>query len=198
MKSIILPTQPKWIELTISGKKLREIRKTAPKPPFKVYLYCTYGTLLYSDYPNGNDSREIKLGSFKVSGKNCLGHQMNGKVVAEWICDKVYKITQCCNGYGVSGDIALTNQIARESCLDFPDLKKYLGDKIGYALHISALKVYDKPKELGEFRKKNCGDNVCDNCSFYGLSMFRKYCKKDNIVTHAPQNYIYVEDLEEV
>ena len=60
MKSILMSIKPQWCELIASGKKTIEVRKTAPKEtPFRVYVYCTYGTLLYSDYPNGNDSREI-------------------------------------------------------------------------------------------------------------------------------------------
>ena len=60
MKSIILSVQPQWIEKILNNEKTIEVRKSCPQEtPFKVYVYCTYGTLLYSDYPNGNDSREI-------------------------------------------------------------------------------------------------------------------------------------------
>ena len=32
-------TQPKWVERILSGEKIIDIRKTAPKAPFKVYIY---------------------------------------------------------------------------------------------------------------------------------------------------------------
>lgn len=47
----------------------------------------------------------------------------------------------------------VTNEIARQSCLEYDDMVGYLGNKDGYGLHITDLKIYDKPKELSELEK---------------------------------------------
>lgn len=68
------------------------------------------------------------------------------------------------------------------------------GVEILYALHISALKVYDKPKELGEFRKL---DKEYHNISeANGTIIFADGFEQGEQVTHAPQSYIYVETPE--
>ena len=38
-----------------------------------------------------------------------------------------------------------------EQKLTDKEIEDYLGNKDGYGLHISDLKIYDKPKELSEF-----------------------------------------------
>ena len=69
-------------------------------------------------------------------------------------------------------------------------LANYLGEdknglcKNGYAWHISDLKIYDKPKELGEFRKV-CLNGKCSDCIY-------EECK----ITRPPQSWCYVEELQ--
>ncbi len=74
------------------------------------------------------------------------------------------------------------------------EVKAYLGSKNrGYAWHISNLKIYDKPKELGEFIKPcDCEDKSCYLCdkSGYAPDMILQ-CY--NTVTRPPQSYCYVE-----
>lgn len=42
MKSVLISLRPKWCDLTASGEKTIEARKTAPKEvPFKGYIYAT-------------------------------------------------------------------------------------------------------------------------------------------------------------
>ena len=80
----------------------------------------------------------------------------------------------------IGDDIALTNHIAKASCLDFDDMRAYFGDKSGYAWHISNLKIYDEPKELGEFIAST------------PKSKFRAH--GDNL-TRPPQSWCYVEEI---
>ena len=87
-------------------------------------------------------------------------------------------------------------ELLKKSCLTFEEIKEYMGVgfKTFYALHVTELKVYDKPKELGEFKK---------------VTHRRKYHKKGEsklerlknsnrvvteIITKAPQNFVYVEE----
>ena len=88
MKAVLISIQPKWCELISSGKKTVEVRKTKPKleTPFKVYIYCTYGEGLieYSDecIPN------MLIGK-KVTKDRIWSNCCNGKVIGEFVCDKI-------------------------------------------------------------------------------------------------------------
>ena len=80
---------------------------------------------------------------------------LNGKIVAE--CDyEVDKLTNCGTSFRIMKyddmleNYRYTNGVARGSCLDYNDLRKYLGNKDGYAIHIKNLNVFDKPRELNE------------------------------------------------
>ncbi len=81
---------------------------------------------------------------------------LNGKIVAE--CDfEVDKLTNCGTSFRImkyddlQENYRYTNKVARGSCLDYIDLRKYLGTKDGYAIHIKNLHIFDKPKELSEY-----------------------------------------------
>lgn len=112
-----------------------------------------------------------------VLNQNCL----NGKIVAE--CDfEVDKLTNCGTSFMImkyddlQESYRYTNEIARGSCLDYTDLRRYLGTNNGYAIHIKNLHIFDKPREL----------------DFYSSNF--DYFKK---VEKAPQNMMKVwEDQE--
>jgi len=172
---------PKWIEKIISGEKTIEVRKTAPKPPFKGYIYCTsVKNMLWQEYVEIHR----KIGG-AIDG-------WNSKVVAEFACDKVDTIVFNGSGYEVKDeDMGYTNTIANQSGLYYTDLRDYLGDKQGYALHISDLKIYDEPKELGEFSVfckdyRNCENIFCD----------KDTCREGFIsITRPPRNYMRVVEI---
>ena len=101
--------------------------------------------------------------------------------------------------------------------MTFDEVKKYVGYGDGkfYAWHISELKIYDKPKELGEFistvKCKKFEDYMmeCDyNCrSYHAYSSLTACGMEDDSecmsnghkpITRAPQSWCYVEDLEEL
>ena len=169
MKSVLISIQPKWCELIASGKKTIEVRKTVPKEvPFKAYIYQTKKRWIYKLLP------WLK--------------ERQAKVIGEFICKKVDKISTAVGGYMINNDIAYTNRVANGSCLYFDDLKKYLGSKIGYAWHISELKIYDKPRELGEFRTIKCTKEKgsCSDCDI------KPNCIK--YITRPPQSWFYVEE----
>lgn len=79
-----------------------------------------------------------------------------------------------------------------KSCLTYEQISDYVCcEKTGYAWHIDDLKIYDKPKELSEFKFPNKPIYYEDNKkAIYGYSVG---CK----LTRPPQSYMFVEELEE-
>lgn len=158
MKEVLISTKPKWCEKICheigkdkTGKpiyeKRIEVRKTAPKEvPFKSYIYCSYG----------NDKENYMLGG-------------RGKVIGEFICDKVYKYEPhviLCAYYEVNGAYVKENlRYNSGTCLSYEDMVNYSNGKPLYGWHISDLKIYDKPLSLSELG-----------------------------VNRPPQSYMFVED----
>ena len=180
MKSVLISIQPKWVEKIASGEKTIEVRKSAPKEvPFKAYIYCT---------------KEKKQDDIIWAGVCGDRGKWNGRVIGEFVCDKVYSIKNQGGRFVVANEEqSVTNEIARQSCLDYDDMVSYFGNKDGFGWHISDLKIYDKPKELNEFRK-HCKMTLpmCDRCEYY--SIWRGRCEN---ITRPPQSWCYVEDLGE-
>ena len=191
MKSVLITTRPQWVEKIChkigedeTGKaiyeKRIEVRKSAPKEvPFKAYIYETQGQ--YVKFTHG---AHTKYGYGR------------GKVIGEFICDKVYSIKNRGSSFSVADEEqSVTNEIARQSCLYYDDMVSYFGNKDGFGWHISDLKIYDKPKELSEFCIP-CKVS-CENCK--NPLYFECWCeeKGKKIVTRPPQSWCYVEDLGE-
>lgn len=197
MKSVLISTRPKLVEKIChkigedeTGKaiyeKRIEVRKTAPKEvPFKCYIYETKGQ--YVKFTHGAHTKY---------GYGC------GKVIGEFICDRII----CSQAYFDSqGKNHLTNVFPddiKKTCLDEYDLWDYIAGKAvkanqmydGYLWHISDLKIYDKPRELSEFRKP-C-DRFLDCCTCRRL-VHNEYMSCDNKITRPPLSWCYVEDLGE-
>lgn len=199
MKAILMSIKPEWCEKIFNGEKTIEVRKTAPKlkPPFKVYVYQT----------------KARLGN-KFISEVFDAIYGGGKVVGEFVCDEKHNIQFTGASYTINNDISLTNDIARQSCLQFDDMISYLGVKGGAALHITKPKLYDAPKELSEFSRYGymeiehagngyvfCDNTQCGYCEpaeviagLYKPPVCRKGgCK----ITRAPQSWRYVEEIEE-
>lgn len=228
MKSVLISTRPKWCEKICHeiGKdemdkpiyeKRIEVRKSAPKEvPFKAYVYVTKDKpYLYGDMP----IKEFYLDNGGYKGGECNGIKLcNGKVIGEFICDKVYSIKNQGNSFVVANEEqGATNEIARQSCLDYDDMVGYLGNKDGYGWHISDLKIYDKPKELREFyycckemkaNEPRAGKYVslsCYACRHNALKRTEDYSEYNNMlgyickrnITRPPQSYMFVEEVEE-
>lgn len=208
MKSVLISIQPKWCELIASGKKTVEVRKTRPKleTPFKVYIYCTlppqeelfthgcireyahelirlqdgrivydYGMRLCCDIENRPYSQD-----------NFLCKKVIGEFVCEWIdtieCDSGAHLFYSLNG----------------TCLTQDDFIKYCNGKDLYAWHISDLKIYDKPRELSEFKqvKKIRGYHKKDEPKTEGINIQRLlHSNRAEVkyLTRPPQSWAYVE-----
>ena len=199
MKSVLLSTRPEWCKKICqeigkdkNGKPIYEksidVRKTKPSipTPFKVYLYCTKGK-------NGYEW----LYRFDNNGYG-KAQSWHGKVVGEFICDKVYSIKYRGNRYSVADEEqSVTNKIAYQSCFDYDDMVNYLGNKDGYGWHISQLKIYDKPKELREFYKPcpTTEKSDCLSCDCLADNDYGGICT--NNLTCPPQSWCYVQEKED-
>ena len=206
MKSVLISIQPKWCELIASGKKTVEVRKTKPKleTPFKVYIYCTFGQGLIENndlcYPN-------MLLDQKVSKNAIWGNCCNGKVIAEFVCDRI-KGSPSWRLKGNTGFCAKRSEweemLPKMACLSLEEIEKYAGseNRLVYAWHISNLVIYDKPRELSEFKTPPCEkpESACGNCKYlevtntpntYEVECFRE---DGTHLTRPPQSWCYVEN----
>lgn len=209
MKSVLISIQPKWVEKIASGDKTIEIRKTAPKEvPFKAYIYATKpknfykcGAVSTSDELLWLANGKIEMGDgFKFWADGDEYQCLNGRIIGEFICDKVYNLVNAFGGIMFADENLnqLEPQLFRDmSCLTDEQTADYLGDKDGYGLHITDLKIYDKPKELSEFYRPCSYDGICFSCKrFIANGMPYGFC--DSTITRPPQSYMRVEELKEV
>ena len=186
MKAVMISIQPKWVEKIVNGEKTIEVRKSAPKEvPFKCYIYETQGQ--YVKFTHG---AHTKYGYGR------------GKVIGEFICDKVEIVNAKCSDYGID---LFYHDCLTNGCLTEREIEKYFNvpeDRDlramkgnGYVWDISDLKIYDKPKELSEFCIP-CKVS-CENCK--NPLYFECWCeeKGKKIVTRPPLSWCYVEDLGE-
>lgn len=197
-KAVMISIQPKWCELIASGKKTIEVRRTAPKieTPFKCYIYCTL-----------SGSNEMTKDLKKWYREKW--YDKKGKVIGEFVCDRIETIA--CHKYnnGVGFDYSYytdsEDTLTDKTQLTNYDIQQYLGraedgECVGYAWHISDLKIYDKPKALREFRKPPCekSEKYCENCKYKHHDHNGEiYCKDDSrAIIRLPQSWCYVEPLE--
>lgn len=191
MKSVLISTRPKLVEKIChkigedeTGKaiyeKRIEVRNTAPKEvPFKCYIYETQGQYI-----------KFIHGAHTKYGYGC------GKVIGEFVCDKVEKLEEHIEQGGLY--YILSDTFNEQAQLDNWELHDYGKGKTLYGWHISDLKIYDKPKELGDF-KKHCHykdrNSYClaNECEYY--SDWTGICC--NWVERPPLSWCYVEDLGE-
>lgn len=173
MKSVLISIRPQWCEKIASGKKTVEVRKSMPKleRPFKCYIYMSQGDLK-------------DLGSYSEwIYKNRM------KVIGEFICNEVEEFHEWeLSPQGKFADFERERlaKFLTDACLSEEEVVRYRENlpyyKPLYGWHISALKIYDKPKKLSEF------------ISSKPKNKFRAH--GDNL-TRPPQSWIYVEEQNE-
>ena len=152
MKAIMISIKPEWVAKIFNGEKTIEIRKTMPKCdlPCKVYIYCTKDKkhlVAPFRFIEGWKYREYNENTNYACGCTAnMGEDINGKVVAEFTLKNIVK-------FDIESIIFMgkEKELMQKSCLGGLSLRKYLGNKIGYAWGIDDLKIYNKPKELSEF-----------------------------------------------
>lgn len=190
MKSVLISIRPKWVEKIASGKKTIEVRKTAPKKvPFKAYIYCTKDKpyLYRIDDDNNFELTNSLLPKTYEYVKDY--NEQNGKVIGEFICDKVDEYEPLLfKGQEFYQNFAIREE--SQSCLSLREILKYGKGKTLYGWHITDLKIYDKPKELNEFKTgcNGCKERDTYHCYFH--------CYGERPLSRPPQSWQYVEELE--
>ena len=90
--------------------------------------------------------------------------------------------------------------LIKKGCVDWGFLDKYAGLERSYlyANIIENAKRYDKPKELGEFRKPcKMGDYPCCGiCDYAVHGMDGDLIDCDTSLTRPPQSWCYVEEIQ--
>lgn len=201
MKAVLISIQPKWCEKIAIGKKTIEVRKTKPsiQTPFKVLIYCT---------KDKRDAFNNHNANLFLSPKGWQTHsECNGKVIGEFVCDKV--ISTC--GWRLRGDTqqcakrtVLEEEFPRLACLTIDELVQYAGgDGRGiYGWHISDLKIYDIPKTLSELRTPPCekSEKACGKCKYLvkidtpDTHEVDCFVANGREITRPPQSWMYIEE----
>lgn len=156
--AILLSIQPQWCEKIASGEKTVEVRKNRPKidTPFKVYMYCTKGkTFLYRN-PNNGELFLDSNGGYR--GGDYEDRYLTGKVIGEFVCDEIYVRPANVIYYGKGQEDYL--DLLKSACMTEREVLDYMGGQFNrdtYFWHVTDLKIYDNPKELGEFVSCNGG-----------------------------------------
>lgn len=186
MKAVMKSVSPQICEKIASGDCTILVSKTAPKcgVPFKCYIYESKNGGHRCKHCNEKNS------CYSYAPKNVGCYNGRGRVIGEFVCDKIEKFDVPYPAW----DRSYLKDILEKSCLSYSDLHSYIGSgNRGYAWHISDLKIYDKPKELSEFRA-SCPTS-CENCK--NPLYYECWCEEKGIkvVTRAPQSWQYVEEL---
>lgn len=184
-KAVLISIRPEWCERIACGVKTIEVRKSRPKieAPFRCYIYCTM--------PKTKDPHQV----LEIHGLDEKIRKANGKVIGEFVCKGT-------PAYWTSNPEDF-EELCAKGCLSVDDLYEYAGDREWlFGWRISNLVIYDKPKELGEFRipckeyeRANPG---CGGCDYYrSMGEYPAECDCDGLkpVTRAPQSWCYVEPI---
>lgn len=195
MKSILMSIKPKWVAEILNGNKTLEIRKKFPKDYVGwVYIYCTKEKpYLFKDY------------DFDLTGEHCFiasdepypddEQYLSGKVVARFWCDKVSEyingvsVDNLNNGEKYSYFDYINDKVLEKSCLTDNELRNYCEDLAFSAIHITKLEIFDKPKEISEFKHIVIKQNYANN----GSKTYKEYFSKP--LSRAPQSWCWVEVL---
>lgn len=187
MKAIMIAIKAKWCAKIMNGDKTIEVRKNKALANAiqklieengyaDIYVYCSKGK-----------ERLVNLidDSFYCGAST----RLNGKVIFKFRCYKVEEIKYHFGYYDMGK--WTESYILENSCLSAEELNTYLQASkeydetkvsrvYGYAIHISDLEIFDKPKELSDFRKYYRSKEFPQNRSWN--------------LTKAPQNMVYIEE----
>ena len=198
MKAILISIRPQWVAKILNGEKTIEIRKRFPKDYAGwVYIYCTKERPYLTRGVRGDVYPSC------VSSQGIVPHHLNSKVVARFWCDKVEELmfleglySQLDRGYCTdtldNAQIEIKSRVPQESIIDY----LYSKGK-GYAIHITKLEIFDRPKEISEFYKVGYNDEV--NKVFEQPHTLREQMALVqavailNQIKRAPQSWCYVE-----
>ena len=172
---ILASLKPYYYYLIGERKKTIEVRKSALKDlPQDIAFYMSKDEKSFAKIPKEFQEKYRK--HFGKVGIRAVVDNMD-----------VYAY-DCCDGVDIDDDMLLETMIDREY------INIYAKGKALYGWHISNLKIYDKPKELSEFRISCNRKNLCYSCNrFTG----KPWDICNNSITRPPQSYMFVEEVEQ-
>ena len=210
MKAILISDHAKWCALMMNGKKTIEVRKTKALANAIQKLIDENG---YADiYVYCSKSNYLGYISNRYVGKVIFKFRCYDVEVLFWDTDVIDK--------KLKGIHYIADEDFKKTCLTYEEYENYLDEgKDGYAIYISDLVIFDKPKELSEFRKPRCCDcklrcnnnlehsfcrEVCShNLDSERLSVccdrdgwIKEYNTGNMCLTKAPQSWCYCEIVE--
>lgn len=199
-KAVLISIRPKWCELIANGKKTIEVRKSRPKiaTPFKCYIYCTKDRHLTfcrgKRYCYADDHTH-----------NAFDITCNGTIIGEFVCDSIDTYDDDTIFSFRHEDYARWNDFDLDrACIHPEDFQNYSDGEWLYGWHIADLKIYDKPRELGEFwfpPELYCEKELCGGCPFDQIAdvngEYSYDCEWRRPLSRAPQSWRYVEELSD-
>lgn len=215
MKAMIVVLSPRESRDLLNGDLSVLVRKRFPKDYVGwVYIYVTQNHK-HAGWKNRDtlkrDSHDEKpTNHFQLWTDDMVEDKdkINGKVVARFWCDKVGEIEyEGFGGFAIGMPCHIYNSfvdkfyslgdLLRASRLSYDEFHNYLKGNNGYAIHITEVKPFDKPKEISEFMKTldNFNGLDCFRCSKRHNCSFNRDKKCEQLkLTHAPRSgWCYVE-----
>ena len=133
----------------------------------------------------------------------CGGQIANGKVIGEFVCDKIdeHICTELKYGRIYMYHTVPTKDLTA-SCLDWSEVENYGNGKPLYFWHISDLVIYDVPRELGEFYQVGKSTDFayydyCSGCPYHETPVCEYPCNECDgnrkYLYRPPQSWCYVE-----
>lgn len=191
MKSILRSIKPYWLYMILTKHKTIEVAKNFPKSEEWngiVEMYCSKDMRSFNRIP---EKDRVWMSKYV------------GKVACRFVCDKV--VRTC--GWRLRGN---TQQCAKRtveetelpklSCLAIDEIVDYAGSEnrevVGW--HISDLKIYDKPRELIEFRQPCKKSDLLCCCCDRSITSDDGYVSCNCKISRPPQSYMFVEELQDV
>ena len=194
---ILASIKPYYYYLIAEEKKKIEVRKTALKNlPQDIAFYMSKDEKSFAKIPKEFQEKYRKH---------------FGKIGMRVVCDEVEEFHEwelSPQGKFADFERERLENFLTAACLSEEEVVRYRENlpyfKPLYGWHIFDLKIYDKPKELSEFRvcnfKSMNGTDVCGNydCKYYqdsGSYMIPPSCAKNGCrITRPPQSWQYVEE----
>lgn len=202
MKAVLISVNPTKALDILDGKISILINKKLPKlePPYDMYLYCSHGKCLY-EY-------EKKYGFIGDSKSNRIissypATLLNGKVIARVTVKKVAHCTTGNFNCIKDDDLAVKiEDIQPFTGLTMEELQSYEEsnwkdegvNQFGlYALQFTNLKIFEKPKEIGEFFAIKSKRLKVDKTKPRSWDNAKGYEVRICNLTKAPTNFCYIE-----
>lgn len=180
MKAVLRSVKPYWFYLICEGIKKVEVGKSAPQSKGWndiVYLYCSRDMCSFNRIPE----------EYREKYRKYLG-----TVGAKFVCYEIEDIL-----YLLESDLVMTflpkYTSPAGSCLTSEELLQYGKGKPLYGWHISDLKIYDKPRELSDFKTPD--KPYHEIIERDGSLMFMDGYESGKPLKRAPQSWQYVEEV---